>query len=215
MDFDNPAPVEQSVKQLPTRILSLDESKNRLDISDSYMIGKSQEEKERYTKLLEGARVEGENNKRFWNMLVSTIARTGYKPPQGRQTQILDLGCGVCEEGVVLSAFFGGNDFGYTSDSVKVTGIDIKQGDIDRAILDHQKPDFSKPVTTYYLPSNFQFICGDATDLDKYPQKMLVEALQKLNCDIVLNERNPYAKSLGHKEISLDRNIAIVRKRLS
>ncbi len=34
-------------------------------------------------------------------MLVSIVERAGYKAPQERQTTILDLGCGKCEEGIV------------------------------------------------------------------------------------------------------------------
>lgn len=195
-------------------------------------------------------------------MLVSTVVKTNYEPPENRQTQVLDLACGRCEEGIVLSAFFGGGEFGSASTRAKVTGVDIKQAEIARAIQDYQIPDFSKPITTYYLPSNFEFIQGDATNLDNYPQipqqadvvviryqqisdneqiwshifqqalnrvtpegiviitsfsdieqKMLLEALSKLDCQIVLNERNQFAKPLNHEKISLDRNITILKRK--
>src|SRR3989338_766715 len=266
MDFDSSTSPEQ-VKpiQLPTRILPIkDGSTDKFGDDDYSMRDKPQEEREQYAKVLEGARAVGENRTRFWNMLVATIGRVGYEPPQDRQTQVLDLGCGRCEEGIVLSAFFGGNNFGYASDRVKLTGVDISQKDIDRAIQDNQKADFTKPITTYNLPPNFEFIVGDATDLSKYPQvpqqadavvirqkqisdntqvwtkifrqaldrvtpegivlitsfsdiehKMALEALQQLPCDVVITQANPHAKPLSHKEISTDRNIAIVKRKVA
>ena len=195
-------------------------------------------------------------------MLVSTIERAGYKPPQERQTTILDLGCGKCEEGIVLSAFFAGGNFGNSSENVKLMGVDIKKEDIERAISSYSSPDFSEKITKYVLPPNYEFIVGDATNLDQYQQiprevdvvvirheqisdneqtwakifqqaiqrvskdgiiiitsfsdiehKMLIEALRKLDCEIVIDESNPYAKPLSHKEISSDRNITIIRKK--
>jgi len=195
-------------------------------------------------------------------MLVATVARSGYKPPQGRQTIILNLGCGRCKEGIVLSAFFGGENFGSSSENVKLIGVDIKQKNIESAIRLYSLPDFSEKVTKHVLRPNYEFIVGDATNLDRYQQipkevdvvvirhqqisdneqtwvkifqqaiqrvskhgiiiitsfsdiehQMLIEALQKLDCEIVINESNPYAKPLNHPGISLDRNIAIIRKK--
>lgn len=264
MDFDNPTVPEQ-VKpiQLPTRILNMLPIKgatDKLGVDDHKMTDESQEKRERFAKMLEGARVVGESRRLFWDMLVTTVAKAGYEPPQDKQTQVLDLACGRCGEGIVLSAFFGGNDFGSPSDRVKVTGVDVSQKDIDRAIKDNEKPNFSKSITTYYLPPNFEFIVGDATDLSKYPQvpqkadvvvirhqqisdneqlwtkifrqalervtsegivlitsfsdvehEMALQALQKLPCDVVITQTNPYAKPSNQKEVSLDRNIAIVK----
>ena len=224
---------------------------------------KTPEEREKYLKVLEGAREVGRNRERFWNMLVSTVERAGYKPPpQERQTTILNLGCGKCEEGKVLSAFFGGENFGFSSENVKLIGVDINQKAIERATRNHLMPDFSEEIMKYVLPSNYEFIVGDATSLDQYQQipkevdvvvirhqriseseqtwtkifqqaiqrvsrdgiiiitsfsdiehEMLIKALQKLDCEIVINESNPHAKPLPDEEISLDRNVAIIRKK--
>ena len=246
--------------KLPTRILPIEGGVCVDDYTLSTL--KTPEERERNLKVLEGARETGNNRKRFWNMLVSTVERVGYKPPQERQTTILDLGCGKCEEGIVLSAFFAGGNFGSSSENVKLIGVDIKEEDIERAISSNSSPDFSEKITKYVLPPNYEFIVGDATNLDQYQQipkevdvvvirheqisdneqtwakifqqaiqrvskdgiiiitsfsdiehKMLIEALRKLDCEIVIDESNPYAKPLSHKEISLDRNITIIRKK--
>jgi len=255
---------EESI--LPKSILPIEESESGIN---DYILStlETPEEKERYLKALEGPRVTGENRRRFWNMLVATVTRSGYKPPQGRQTTILNLGCGRCEEGLVLSAFFGGEDFGNSSENVKLIGVDIKQKNIESAIRLYSLPDFSEKVTKHALRPNYEFIVGDATNLDRYQQipkevdvvvirhqqianneqtwvkifqqaiqrvskdgiiiitsysdsehELLIEALQKLDCEIVINQSNPYAKLLSHKEIShkkisLDRNIAIIRKK--
>src|SRR3989344_3917981 len=155
--------------KLPTRILPIKESEGGID---DYTLStlKTPEEREIYLKVLEGARETGNNRERFWNMLVSTIERAGYKPPQERQTTILDLGCGRCEEGIVLSAFFGGENFGGSSENVKLIGVDIKQEDIGRAISSYSSPDFSEKITKYVLPPNYEFIVGDATNLDQHQQ---------------------------------------------
>ena len=239
--------------KLPTRVLPLEER----DVTvDDYTLStfKTLEERARYSKVLD--------RKRFWNMLVSTVERTGYKPLQERPATVLDLGCGKCEEGIVLNAFFGGGNFGSSSENVKLIGVDIKQKDIERAINSYSSPDFSGKITKYVLPPNYEFIVGDATNLDQYQQipgevdvvvirheqisdnevvwtkifgqalqrvskegiiiitsfsdvehKTLIEALQKLDCEIVINERNPYAKQLSHPKVSLDRNITIIRKK--
>ncbi|TSC90258.1 MAG: hypothetical protein G01um10145_362 [Microgenomates group bacterium Gr01-1014_5] len=247
--------------KLSTRILPLEKGAN---LVDDYTLStfETPEERERYLKVLEGARETGDNIQRFWNMLVSTVERAGYKPPQERQTTILDLGCGECEEGIVLSAFFGGETLGSSSNNVKLIGVDISEKDISRAVSGYSIPDFSERVTKYVLPHNYEFIVGDATNLDQYQQipkevdvvvirheqisnneqtwakifqqaiqrvgkdgiiiitsfsdiehKMLIEALRQLDCEIAIDESNPYAKPLGHKEISLDRNITIIRKK--
>lgn len=246
--------------KLATTILPLE--KNVIPLGHEDLGIKTEGEKERFSKLSEGAMEVGTNRQRFWNMLVSTVERAGYKPPQDRQTVVLDLACGRCEEGLVLSAFFGGETFDWTNNNVRLIGVDIKEKDIEKAIINYSMPDFSEKVTKYVLPPNYDFIVGDATNLDRYPQipkradivairhqqisdnkhiwtkifqqallrlneggiiittsfsdvehEMLIKALRKLNCEIVINESNPYAKPLSHKEISLDRNIAIIRKK--
>jgi|GEM_PF-3248493 SAM-dependent methyltransferase len=251
---------EESI--LPKSILPIEESESGVN---DYILStlETPEEKERYLKALEVARETRNDAKRFWNMLVTTVARSGYKPPQGRQTIILNLGCGRCEEGIVLSAFFGGENFGSSSENVKLIGVDIKQKNIESAIRLYSLPDFSEKVTKHVLQPNYEFIVGDATNLNRYQQipeevdvvvirhqqisdneqtwvkifqqaiqrvskdgiiiitsfsdtehEMLIEALRKLDCEIVIDESNPYAKPLGHPEISLDRRVAIIRKRV-
>jgi len=250
---------EESI--LPMDILPIEESESGVN---DYILStlETLEEKEIYLKALEGAGEVGDNRKRFWNMLVATVARSGYKPPQGRQTIILNLGCGRCEEGIVLSAFFGGEDFGNSSENVKLIGVDINQKAIEEAISLYSVFDFSGEITKHVLPPNYEFIVSDATNLDQYQQipkkvdvvvirhqqiandeqtwvkifqqaiqrvskdgiiiitslfdiehQMLIEALRKLDCEIVIDESNPYAKPLGHPEISLDRRVAIIRKK--
>ena len=82
MDFDNPTPVDKGRGiTLPTRIISLQsEVTNKLHDNDYKLENIPEAEREQYTKLLESARIEGENSKRFWNMLVTTVAKAGYNP---------------------------------------------------------------------------------------------------------------------------------------
>ncbi len=248
--------IHLSTKIVP--IDKIDEKRSKLPTLPTM----SPDERERFEKALEEAKKIGEGRRRFWNMLVTEVSKTDYQPPQNRQTLILDVGCGRCEEGIVLSAYFGGGEYGFPSENVKLIGIDIKKEDIEKAIFSHQRPDFSEQVTKYVLPPNFEFIHGDATKLDQYPQipdqvdvivirhqqisanekvwmeifqksleklspngimiltsfsdiehKMLMEKLKELDVEVVVNERNPFAKPTKHKEVSIDRNIAIVKRK--
>ena len=152
-DFEKPpiGQLESNQKdeiKLPNQILSLEE---RTDFADDYTLStpETSEEQERFLKASKGAKEIGNNRTCFWNMLVSTVERAGYKPPQDRQTIVLDLGCGKCEEGIVLSAFFGGGSFGNNSENVKLIGIDIKKEDIEYAIHNHSSRDFSEKTIKY------------------------------------------------------------------
>ena len=109
MDIEKFLPQETEPKiRLSTRILPpRDDCFNR-DMSYQQTTMQSDEERQRSQKVTELAREVGEKRERFWNMLVTEVAETQYQPPQDRQTQILDVGCGKCEEGIVLSAYFGG-----------------------------------------------------------------------------------------------------------
>lgn len=167
----------------------------------------------------------------------------------------MDLACGRCNEASVLSAFFGGNNFGFASNKVKVIGVDTDKQEIERARVNYNISQVDE------LRENFEFINGDATELDRYPlipeqvdvvvirhqqisedvekwtkilqqalervrlegivvatsysddeHGMLLKTLEKLPCQVVVNQRNPYSRRLGHNQISVDRNIVIIRK---
>lgn len=232
--------------QLPTTIIPERENFN----SDASLPEMSPQEKEHFEKILEKAREQGDIVRRFWNMLVTEIPKTEYSPPKGRKTTILNLGCGVCQEGRMLSSFFGGEEFGSEGGrNVDLIGVDVDPKEIERAKKDHQIP-------------GYEFIVGDATNLDQYSSiptqvdvvvirhqqishnknlwqeifqqalrhvtpegiilitsfsdienEMLVETLQTLNCEMIINERNPYAKPTTTEGLSIDRNITIVRSR--
>ena len=64
--------------KLPTSTEPIERIKG-LDILPTF---KTREERESFLKVLEGAREVEDNRARFWNMLVSTVERTGYVPPR-------------------------------------------------------------------------------------------------------------------------------------
>jgi SAM-dependent methyltransferase len=258
-----PSEIKKEMK-LPTNIIEIKKYQKKFD---NYELSKIEfEEREIFLKALELAKEKGNERKRFWNMLVTEVAKTPYQPPQDRQTQVLDIGCGKCNEADILSAYFGCGNFGFNSENVKVTGIDIDKKAIEKAIKNCQKPDFSESITKYILPSNFtsnfEFIHGDATKLNQYSSisdkidvvvirhqkisdneklwtkifqealhklnqegimiltsfsdiehEMLIKKLQELNCEILINESNPYAKSLKTPGVSIDKNIAIIKRK--
>jgi len=263
MDIEKFSPSESEPRtKLSNRILPISNNGFDSDFNYGLSTNQSDEERQRFQNVVEGAREVGEKRERFWNMLVTEVAKSDYQPPQDRQTQILDVGCGKCEEGIVLSAYFGGGEFGSASDHTKVVGIDIKKEDIERAISGHKVPDFSEQITKYVLPSNFEFVHGDATKLDQYPQipdqvdvvvirhqqisddeeiwtkifqeslkklspngimiltsfsdiehQMLMEKLKELEVEVIVDEKNPYGKSTQHKEVTIDRNLTIIKRK--
>jgi SAM-dependent methyltransferase len=123
---------------------------------------------EDYREMLRASAERGEESVRFWNMLVTTVNKSGYLPPQGRKTEILDIGCGTCEEGDLLAKFFAGQDLGnlVSPDRANFTGIDIDPESIEKAKENHSRfEDGSYPIK---LPKIFSFIKADATKLEKY-----------------------------------------------
>ena len=111
---------------------------------------------------------------RFWNMLVSTVNKTHYSPPQDRNTVILDLACSVCEEKETVSLFFGGEDFSLAgaSRSVDVIGVDNDEEAISLA---------NGGVRKEYK-DNYKFIVADAAHLHEDPRAQNVPK----NADVVI-----------------------------
>jgi hypothetical protein len=143
---------------LPTKLFPLSYEQNSYSETKGEQVPES---------VLEAAREEGDWNTAFWNMLVSEVSASGYTPPQGRRTEVLVLGCGCCAEGMFLNGFFGGGEFGRKNTNARVTGIDIQSKEIERAIQKNLSLDASGRRS---LPESLQFITGDATKLDQYPQ---------------------------------------------
>jgi len=121
-----------------------------------------------YQAVLASARRMGDDRAAFWNMLATYVGPTGYRIPEGDST-VLMVGCGKAEEAIVLSAFFGNSGFGTPSEKVKIIGIDLDGKEIDAAVERNKTIDFSKSGYDRYLPSNYQFIVGNATRLDDHP----------------------------------------------
>ncbi len=127
---------------------------------------------------------------RFWNMLVANITEDVYQPPKGRQTQILDLACSTCDEDLVLNSYFGvkKNSFFHGSEfnkNVNLIGIDRNPETIKLAQKKVRKEG----------QNHFQFIEGDATNLNNYP-----EISEELDVVIIRNQEIFYEYSEDYKE---------------
>lgn len=68
--------------------------------------------------IAQKGRINEEINIRFWNLLVKNVPKSGFIPPKNRPTEVLNIACGDCDEGFVVSAFFGGNNYGSVSNNV-------------------------------------------------------------------------------------------------
>lgn len=92
--------------------------------------------------VLESARMVGEEGRAFRKMLETYVPQVGYSAPE--HTRILNLGCGICNEAIVLSSYFGGRPEGYDSEDVLVVGVDINAGNIRSAERLYKKADSSE-----------------------------------------------------------------------
>ena len=106
-----------------------------------------------------------EDRARFWNLLVTYTPKSNFQVSCGEDLYILDVGCGICNEAIVLSSFFSGNGFEDFSSSVGILGIDLHEGLIESA----------KASVRLINQGNedrliAKFVCGDATNLSQYPQ---------------------------------------------
>src|SRR3972149_7852006 len=88
---------------------------------------------------LEAARFMGQKRKSFRKMLEKYVPRVSYSVPTN--ARILDLGCGECDEALVLSGYFGNQPDCFDSEEVLVVGIDIDEKSIERARIEYQTPD--------------------------------------------------------------------------
>lgn len=65
----------------------------------------------------------------FWNTLAQFVPQTTYRPPSGRPTEILDIGCGTASGALSLVEYFRGVEqfsffFGWHNSVVHYTGVD-------------------------------------------------------------------------------------------
>jgi len=104
----------------------------------------------------------------FWKTLEHFVPISSVPFPKGHKVVILDVGCGECEEGAVLNAYFGSHRFGQASHKAKVIGIDSDAESIKTAVRRHRllgsglkKPPFAVPT--------YQFILGNAAEMGDSP----------------------------------------------
>ena len=111
-------------------------------------------------KILEAINNKEANRTNFWNMLSFAIPRSLYKPPQDRQTQILNLACGPCIEGDVLNSYFGNKNLGELSDKVIQTGIDIDEANESIRLYPFKFvcDDLTKPAHAQDIPTNVDIV---------------------------------------------------------
>ena len=119
--------------------------------------------KEEYESLIRKSKRIGEERETYRKMLETYVPMTGYNVP--KNPRILNLGCGLCREAIVLSSYFGGELYGFDSKDVFVVGIDRNEKNIEDAKKEHSHMDCREGKIKYLPKENYQFICGDAVKL--------------------------------------------------
>jgi len=174
------------------------------EFSDTSLESSDSEKNRIFNAICESAKLMGNRRRAFRQMLETYVSQLRYSTPQN--PRILNLGCGQCEEALVLSGYFGNKPFGSKSDSVQCVGIDIDQKSIDSAISLNSDWNSDCITSKKVLPDNYKFINGDASFL-KQSLKELVDS----DFDIIVarhpqvferpeDEYDKYAKDLLEQE---------------
>jgi len=110
--------------------------------------------------------------RRLWVMLDSVVAKSGRQPGAGRESfDLLNLACGYCQEGSVLSAFWGRR-----GNRVSQFAMDLRDAEIDKAKRRYaatEKLFNASGVPTIKAQeggANIEFLAGDATKLAGFGQ---------------------------------------------
>ena len=109
----------------------------------------------------------GRDMRRLWEMLDGVVAKSGRQPGAGRESfDLLNLACGYCQEGAVLSAFWGRD-----GRRVRQFAMDLRDAEIDKAKRRYaatEKMFRGAGVPTIKSQdgrSEIEFLAGDATKL--------------------------------------------------
>jgi len=108
--------------------------------------------------------------KSFWETLKEVFGERDFKGRKPKSTTVLNLACGFCEESRLISAFFSSGIPGIPTEQVKFFGIDYDKGAIETAITSSRALDPFFYSERFSLSINATFVCGDATNLDAYPE---------------------------------------------
>ncbi len=109
----------------------------------------------------------GRDMRRLWAMLEVVVARSGRVPGAGREVlNLLNLACGYCEEGAVLSAYWGRG-----GGRVSQFAMDLRDAEIDKARRRYSATEslFRRagvpPVRGRDGGASVEFVAGDASKL--------------------------------------------------
>lgn len=112
-----------------------------------------------------------EDMKHLWIMMEKALAVSGRKPGGDSDIRLLNLACGHCEEGAILSAFFG-----KLGNRVRQFAMDLRDREIDKARRRYSATEqlFRKAgipgIREEDEGNSVEFVADDATHLVGYGQ---------------------------------------------
>lgn len=112
-----------------------------------------------------------EDMKHLWLMMEKALASSGRVPGAGDEIRLLNLACGHCEEGAILSAFFG-----KLGNRVRQFAMDLRDREIDKARRRYSATErlFRKAgipgIREEDGGNSVEFVADDATHLVGYGQ---------------------------------------------
>ena len=112
-------------------------------------------------------------NRSLMDAFVFAFQKAGIEIKPDQNLTVLDVGCGYCQEALVINGFFGDKLMGDTSPTVKVIGIDISEKTIKEAIKANTVKGSSTSLSK--VPDYLLLKQADATELDRYdfiPEKV-------------------------------------------
>lgn len=108
-------------------------------------------------------------NRVLWKLLEKHLRNERDRLAAKTEISILDVGCGVCEEARVLTAFFGGNRFDVPSHRVKLVGVDVDPKLIEQAEVLCRIASPTEPPSSFLVEPRCEFVAADATKLQALP----------------------------------------------
>ncbi len=106
-------------------------------------------------------------NRVLWRLLDRHLREARDRLKDRAEVSLLDVGCGVCEEARVLTAFFGGNRYDVPSSRVRLVGVDCDAALITQAQTLCGIPSPTEPAAPFAVAPRCEFFAADATRLNQ------------------------------------------------
>jgi len=125
---------------------------------------------EKYLEIAHQLQEMEKRNRVFWNLFGNALKKLNYCIDKNKDTIILSIGCGSCEEARVVCSFFSSGTYNFPTSRAKLIGIDRDEGALEQARKLISIPPVTAKSGHFVIEPNCEFYSGDARDLSQFPQ---------------------------------------------